>query len=211
MKKILVSGSGTNVGKTYFCKNLVQKLLQLQSTVQYIKPIETGLENSLEKDARYVSQQKKEHLFYLEVITLLKFKFPMAPADAARLEGFTLKYENILNKIRKLPKVKDFRIIEGAGGIAVPLEKSKKDWLDLALDLQLDMILLVVENKLGAINQSRLAHQYCRSKFSGKLMIYLNNIQKLPNEIQKSNSKTLLDLGIDTTEDVSEIINKFQL
>ena len=47
-------------------------------------------------------------------------------------------------------------MIEGAGGLATPIDEKGLDWLDFAKNLPVDYLILVVENRLGVLNQARL-------------------------------------------------------
>jgi dethiobiotin synthetase len=89
-------------------------------------------------------------------------------------------------QVRRLPAV-DCRLIEGAGGLAVPLDEAGHDWADFARAIRADATLLVVEDRLGAINQGRLLAAYAKSKRLPRPLFLLNRIRPLAPAIQSSN------------------------
>lgn len=99
----------------------------------------------------------------IEAYTLRRFPEPLAPVAAAALAGEALDPDSLLAEINRLPDC-DWRLIEGAGGLAVPLDRSGRDWADFAAALPGVHVVLVVPDRLGAINQARLTAHYARSK-----------------------------------------------
>ena len=158
---ILVSGSDTDVGKTWVATTLARMLSQKGQGVQVVKPVETGVGNAASGDVdRLLHEVARTHV---TGFTLHRFPEPLAPLKAAHRAGRSLSLDQLIGDIRTLP-ASDWRIIEGAGGIAVPLDSQGQDWSDLAVALQLNYVVLVVNDRLGAINQARLAYAYARSK-----------------------------------------------
>ena len=149
MKKIFISGIGTDIGKT-----VVSAILTEALKADYWKPIQSGdIENS---DTLKVKELVTNtcSVFHKEAYT---FQNPLSPHAAAKLENCSIK----LSKI-KLPKTKNTLVIEGAGGVLVPLNKNK-----LIIDLisQLDASVIVVSrNYLGSINHTLLTIQELRRR-----------------------------------------------
>jgi dethiobiotin synthetase len=186
------------VGKTWISQKLVQILNERNYSIQVIKAVETGVTEPDQGDIAFIQNgivpNKK-----IEAHTLYQFKEPMAPLDASILENRELVYEELLDKTKSLSNDFDYRIIEGAGGISVPLSSDGKDWQDFAIDIGAVKIFLVVENKLGAINQSRLVHHYCKKAAiqSIEVIVILNQINpSTPDTILESNSRNLKALNI---------------
>lgn len=142
MKKIFITGIGTDVGKTIVSAVLVEAL-----KADYWKPIQSGTNISTDTNTvkQLISNSKSK--FYPEAYSL---KEPLSPHAAAALENIEIKLDNI-----DLPKTTNTLIIEGAGGIMVPLT-NKFFMLDLIKKFDVE-VLLVIQNYLGSINHSLLS------------------------------------------------------
>ena len=93
---------------------------------------------------------------------------------AAERAGKKLSLPRLLDAYRKLP-ASAHRVIEGAGGVAVPLDPSGLDWADFIKAIKPSLVVVVVEDRLGAINQARLAVAYLKSKkIKSTVAVWLN-------------------------------------
>ncbi len=141
MKGFFVTGIGTDIGKTVVASILVEAL-----NGDYWKPIQSG--NSEYTDADFVREFTLHHqTIYPEEYLL---KEPVSPHFSAYLEEKTIDIQNIT-----LPKSSNSLIVEGAGGVMVPLNE-KYLIKDLIIKLQLPVI-LVSMNYLGSINHTLLS------------------------------------------------------
>mgnify|MGYP000377079883 CR=1 FL=1 len=139
-KKYFVAGIGTEVGKTLVSSVLVHKL-----KADYWKPIQCG---DLDKsDSISVSRLCPDAHIFKETYAL---KEPASPHYAAALEETEIQLERF-----KTPETKNPLIIEGAGGLLVPLN-SQHTLLDLMVKLGMPVI-LVSRNYLGSINHTLLS------------------------------------------------------
>ncbi len=162
MKTLFVSGSDTDVGKTWVVAAIVRELRDRNESVQIVKPVQTGVGNGIESDVSIV--QRQVDCFDLEAYTLFSYALPIAPVAAARLERESLKLESIVSRLEALPRQRDWRIIEGAGSLATPIAENGEDWTDFATAIGLSRVVLVVDNRVGGIGQSRLAHCFAARK-----------------------------------------------
>lgn len=182
MKTVLVSGNDTGVGKTWIVAELARALSSSEVCAQVVKPVETGVGADVLGDAQTAiegcASSISAHRFFA-------FSKPLAPLTAAQIDGQALSMQSILDAMQTLPDV-DVRVIEGAGGLAVPLDEEGSDWADLAQVLCVDTVVLVVENRLGAINQARLLEHYAHAKGLSAVFV-LNTIQPLDAETDRSN------------------------
>jgi len=149
MNSIFVTGIGTDVGKTIVSAILVEKL-----NADYWKPIQSGdLDNSdTQKVQRLTSNSWSE--FHPEAYRLTQ---PFSPHKSAALDGIEIDLENIHK-----PETTNSLIIEGAGGLMVPLN-SKKLIIDLIQQLNSEVI-LVVKNYLGSINHTLLSIELLKQR-----------------------------------------------
>jgi dethiobiotin synthetase len=149
MNTIFVTGIGTGVGKTF-----VSALLARALDADYWKPVQAGYDE--ETDSEYVQRTLlgTSSVIHPEVY---KLKQPASPHIAAREEGVRISVQKICEKI---PSISRNLIIEGAGGLLVPLNESEFV-ADLVKALGAKVI-LVSRNYLGSINHSLLTARVCR-------------------------------------------------
>jgi dethiobiotin synthetase len=159
MRKIFVTGIGTDVGKTVASAILVEAL-----QADYWKPVQTGsyYGTDTEKVKKLTSNTKS--VFHKEVYSLDQY---MSPHAAAEMSGIEIEFEKIT-----LPETKNTLIIEGAGGILVPLNR-KFFMADLMKKFDAEVI-LVVQNYLGSINHTLLSVEGLKNRGIKVLGIILN-------------------------------------
>jgi 8-amino-7-oxononanoate synthase len=191
MRAILVTGSDTGVGKTQATAALARLLAAGGARVQIVKVVETGAAVENEGDA---ARAQRLAGGVGEAFTLASFPVPLAPASAAALAGQKLSLEILVQRARNLPLC-DWRIFEGAGGIATPIDDRARDWADFATVLEVDAVVIVVPDRLGAINQARLA---CAHAVSEKLRagVWLNATAPVGRDVADSNRAGLRAAGV---------------
>ena len=188
MPVVFVTGSDTGVGKTHVAGLLARRLAR-DGFTQVIKPVESGAGHGRPSDAPKAAGK------WAEPHTLLSLPDPLAPLAAARKARRKLDLATILKLYRALPDA-PCRVVEGAGGVAVPLDPSGKDWADFAAAIRPTVAVVVVADRLGAINQSRLAIAYLRRRFDGPVGVWLNAVQKPSADVAASNRAGLAAAGI---------------
>jgi dethiobiotin synthetase len=168
MKKIFVTGIGTDVGKTVVSAVLVEAL-----KADYWKPVQTGsfFSRDTTEVRRIVSNTKSK--FHPETYSL---KQPMSPHAAAELEGVEIQMDQLT-----LPATNNHLIIEGAGGLMVPLNR-KFFMIDLIQKFNAEVI-LVVKNYLGSINHTLLSIELLKQRGIKVLGIIIN---EEPHELSES-------------------------
>ena len=146
--KLFITGIGTDVGKTITSAIITQSL-----EADYWKPVQAGdLDNSdSHKIQRYISNDKT-------VIHENSYKLntPASPHLAAKIDGITIDLKQIIE-----PKTENHLVIEGAGGLLVPLNDN-----DSIIDLIKDdyKIILVSRHYLGSINHTLLSFEALKSR-----------------------------------------------
>ena len=146
--KLFITGIGTDVGKTIASSIIVEAL-----EADYWKPIQAGdLHNSdSHKVEKYVSNKNTK--FHKNAYAL---QTPASPHLAAEIDGITIDIHKIIE-----PKTKNHLVIEGAGGIFVPLNTT-----DCVIDLiQPDYKVIVVSRHyLGSINHTLMTIEILKSR-----------------------------------------------
>ena len=195
MKTVLISGNDTDIGKTWVCRALVKYLVAHDQSIQVVKVVETGISNHQKGDAEIaITNECNSIKNKSEAYTLYSFQDPLAPVSASRKVDGEFNYKNVICKIENLPDA-DWRIIETAGGLAVPLDPTGLDAVDLALNLSIDYLLLVVQNRLGAIHQARVLTAYAPYSII-TTGIWFNDRIPVDDEITHSNYTELSNLAI---------------
>lgn len=143
MKPIFITGTGTDVGKTLIATIVTEALRG-----DYWKPIQAGYANGT--DSGWVQQMLSSEKCVIHQ-ELYRLKMPVSPHIAAPEENVKIKIRDI---VAHVPKTKNQLIIEGAGGLMVPLNK-KELTVDLIRKLKAKVI-IVSKNELGSINHSLL-------------------------------------------------------
>lgn len=145
MKKYFITGIGTNVGKTLVSAILTEALL-----ADYWKPVQSGTIEGKDSDTVKSLISNTKSVFHKEAYLL---KEPASPHLAAKKENITIIKDAI-----QLPSNNNTLVIEGAGGLLVPLNKS-----DYVIELagQFDAsVILVISSYLGCISHSLLSIDY---------------------------------------------------
>jgi dethiobiotin synthetase len=155
---LFVTGTDTGVGKTYVSAGIATALKRRGVDVGVMKPAETGCRISvgrlMPKDALLL--MKSAHVNDpLSLVTPYRFRKPLAPSVAAAREGKKIDPDKILKAFNALRERHEFMIVEGAGGVMVPL-CGQYAYLDLARKIGLP-VLIVARPGLGTINHTLLS------------------------------------------------------
>ena len=175
-----ITGSDTDVGKTYIACQVVRQLVQRGVEVETRKPVESGCELSASGDLithdALALQQANGNRESIERIAAYRYRAALAPPRAARLENREILIEQLLDACeRDHPEHR--LIVEGAGGFYSPLAENGLN-ADLASALQLPVI-IVVNDRIGAVNQALMTTQAVESRQLRVAAIVLNQVEPL--------------------------------
>jgi dethiobiotin synthetase len=153
MKPIFITGIGTGVGKTIWSAIVTEALC-----ADYWKPVQAGFEDGT--DSLLVSSliSNSRTVIHPEIY---KLAMPASPHIAAREENILIDTDLIRGAFLKLESKNEYCVVEGAGGLMVPLN-DKEFIADLVRKLDA-VVLLVSRNYLGSINHSLLTSMAARS------------------------------------------------
>jgi len=147
MKQLFVTGISTEVGKTVASAIIVEAL-----KADYWKPIQSGDLDYSDTDKVKELISNNQSVFHPNSYEL---NTPMSPHAAAEIDGVTIKLKDI-----KQPKTSNNLVIEGAGGLLVPLN-NKNAVADIIVPEY--KVVLVSRHYLGSINHTLLSVEYLKS------------------------------------------------
>ena len=158
MTKIFITATNTDIGKTYTTLKLLEKYSLENKKVCAIKPIETGVKDYPLDGSKLLAKTKELNPLIKDLtikdIVPLTFSPPAAPFIASNKA--TIDIKPIFEAIEKLQNYCDVLLIEGAGGLMVPINKDYF-MIDLIKDLDVDKTILVTHCDLGCINDTLLS------------------------------------------------------
>ncbi len=158
MPTIFVGGTDTGVGKTWISTQLLRQFRELGIPALGYKPVAAGCEPTPQgwenEDAQLLRAGGHVQLPYAQ-INPYALREPIAPHIAAEREGVVIKPVRLLEQARLLEQQTQWLVVEGAGGLCVPLN-DECGFLDLLRETRWP-VLLVVGMRLGCINHALLS------------------------------------------------------
>lgn len=148
MKTFAITGIGTDVGKTVVSAILVEAL-----KASYWKPVQAG--DLLHSDSIKIRTLCPEANILNEIYSLTK---PLSPHAAAKIDGISIDMVDFA-----LPALREHLIIEGAGGVMVPLNDNGLTYLDVFEQWRVPVV-IVSRHYLGSINHSLLSIETLKNK-----------------------------------------------
>ncbi|MEJ2698152.1 MAG: dethiobiotin synthase [Desulfuromonadales bacterium] len=205
-KGIFVTGTDTGVGKTLVAAALARFLTGRGKKVGVMKPVETGVTDpSGPGEDAVLLQWASGTSDNLDLLSPYRLPLPLAPALAAENEGIRIDLAHLAGAVRTLRERHEFLIVEGAGGLMVPLAGGL-----LMADLvrQLDLPLLVVcRPGLGTINHTLLTLFAARAMEIPLAGFIINNMPPQPGLAEESATHTLASLA---SADLLGVLNEAQ-
>jgi len=164
MKSLFITATSTDVGKTHTTIELIKRVAKRGLKVGVCKPIETGVVDMAHDATKLLKASQEVNSDFKSLssldITAYTFELPAAPF-CADIDD-TIEIEQIIKKIDELSKLCDILIIEGAGGLMVPITQN---FMMIDLIKRLDIYtLLVTPSRLGCINDTLLSIEALKSK-----------------------------------------------
>ena len=176
-KGFFVTGTDTGAGKTLACLGLC-----LHFKASYWKPIQTGRPGDADFIRRFLPESRIHSCAF-------QFKQPLSPNQASEEEGIVINLKKII--VPQSP----FLIVEGIGGVHVPLNK-KENVMDLMKTVDLPLI-VVVKSRIGAINHSLLTLEALKNRhfnMAGLIISGPLNFKNKRDIEQRSGVSVLLEI-----------------
>jgi dethiobiotin synthetase len=190
---LLITGTDTGVGKTMVGCALSFALKVRGLRVGVMKPAETGClqdADGLRPDDAIALRASALASHPLEMVCPYRYRLPLAPAAAAEIDRLEPPDPARIERIfREIAADSDVVLVEGAGGIAVPL-RWDFNYADLAVALGLDVI-LVVGNRLGCINSTILSLEYAMNRGLRVRGYILNDVDPISSPAGQTNVDSL--------------------
>ena len=168
-KKIFITGTGTDVGKTYVTGLIVKKLKESGMNAAYYKAAMSGNEWTeegmlLPGDAQYVKTVSGIEQS-LACMCPYVYEAAVSPHLASRIEGNPVMLQEVVKGFEEVCRQYDYVTMEGSGGILCPICFDERElWLeDVIRELGLSS-LIVADAGLGTINSVVLTVEYMRAK-----------------------------------------------
>jgi dethiobiotin synthetase len=156
-KGIFVTGTDTGVGKTLLSGAFAAALRERGMNIGVMKPVESGcnrVKGSLvAADALFLKELSGSN-DDIDLINPYRLEHPLAPATAAEMEGVKIELKRIEDAYNRMERNHDLMLVEGAGGLLVPLNDSLL-MADLIKSLHLPA-LVIARSSLGTINHTLL-------------------------------------------------------
>ncbi len=195
MQHIFITGIGTEIGKTVVSAVITESL-----QADYWKPIQAGELDYSDTDKIKDLISNRRTVFHKSSYSLKK---AMSPHAAAKYERVTINLKNIIR-----PQTQNNLVIEGAGGVLVPLN-DKDTMLDLVS--KNDKIIVVSKNYLGSINHSLLTLEILKNKGYKNTGIIFNGHENKETEKIILNKTNVFLIGKISEESIvnKKVISKY--
>ncbi len=196
MKAIYITATDTEAGKTVIT-GLLARYLQEKGlrviTQKWIQTGSPGFSTDVKLHLKIMGRSKESIKDYLDFVCPYTFRLPASPHLASEVENRKISVTKITRSFRLLCQEFDFVIVEGIGGVLVPVNK-RCLVIDIVKELDLP-VLLVVKNRLGAINHTLLSIEAIRSRGLKMLGVIFNNLKGENPLILKDNPKIINELA----------------
>ncbi len=192
MKGAFITATGTGVGKTWLASALTTACVQRGKRVCAIKPIETGVDPDPLDAIELARACNDESLVHAE--GLYRAQPPLAPYAMERRGGPAVgSLRAMAKRVRELAQGADCTIVEGAGGVLVPLDR-EHTIAELAAQLDLQTV-IVARNELGVLSYTLTAVEALRKRKVSIHAIVLNHVDRHQRDdiSRTSNADVLAD------------------
>jgi dethiobiotin synthetase len=189
---VVVTGTDTGVGKTIVTAALAARAVAAGQSVAVLKPAQTGttaFEPGETTDAETVTRLAGPEV---TTVTLATFPDPLSPHAAAQVAGAPEVYlGDVLEAVAKLAETHDLVLIEGAGGVLVPMGYGAWTIADAAVALRAPAV-VVARAGLGTLNHTALTTEALRHRGVANRVV----IGAWPDRPELVHERNLIDLGM---------------
>lgn len=199
MKSLFITGTDTDVGKTYVTAGLAVTLRKMGVNVGVMKPFAAGIpqvKGYQSEDVEILSRSAQVH-DPENLINPQFFKMAASPYTAAKKLKVTIKLPSALSAFKKLSKLHEMILVEGMGGIMTPI---KKNYFvaNMICDMNIPAV-IVTRTKVGTVNHTIMTCKMCEEFNIPVKGIIINNfdsggyeVSLLKNDLQKLTGMRIL-------------------
>ena len=190
MKGAFITATGTGVGKTWLATALASACVQRGKRVAAIKPMETGVDPD-PVDALALARACGDESL-ANATGLYRAKEPLAPYAIEKRGGPSIgSLRALAKRVRELGSGADYAIVEGVGGVLVPLDR-EHTLADFAALLDLQTV-LVARNALGVLSYTISAVEALRKRKISVRAIVLNHVERgYKDDLSRSSNADVL-------------------
>lgn len=186
MKGIFVTGTDTGVGKTVVAAGIAALLKSRGLNVGVMKPVASGGREDAHL-LRLASGSDDD----LDLINPIHLRHPLAPGVSAQLEGVPVNIGLIEQAARELSRRHDVLVVEGAGGLLVPI---RDDFFMADLVLNLGLPLLIVARRgLGTINHTLMTVECAKTRGIEVAGVIYNDARKIEEGIAERTNPEVIE------------------
>ena len=194
MNGLFMTGTDTDVGKTWVGRYIIKSLVKRGVNIVPRKPIESGwpaVEADLQSTDAHTLASAAGVIDQLNSVCPYRFEAALSPVRAARMENQALTLSDLEAHCSQNLGTNDFLYVEGAGGFYSPLVEDGLN-ADLASRLKLPLV-LVANNKLGCMSQILLCCEAIERRQLKLAAIVLNQVNETPLDTAMNNEEDLKD------------------
>ena len=193
MKGFFITGTDTGVGKTEVAAYLARMFSRKRFRVGVMKPVATGV-GKFSKDARILKKysNSKDPMHYINPVTL---RLPLAPLAASRIKRKNIDMKIIWDRFERLARDNDVLILEGIGGVMVPICKMRKKIfyvVDMILKMRLPVIIIARPN-LGTINHTLMTVNALRGRKIKIAGIIFNHTSRIKKDLSVETNPSIIE------------------
>ncbi len=191
MTHLFVTASGTDIGKTVISEILIRQLIAKGNKVAALKPVLSGLEGvPLEQtDSGRMLSAMAEKVSEASVAAITPWRFdpPLSPDMAAARAGQNLDLADLVEFCLS-PKDKDYVLVEGAGGVLVPINATATmaDWMAALKEKGELKVILVVGSYLGTISHTLTALECLKARNLTPAVIVISTSEVNPVPVEET-------------------------
>lgn len=194
-RSLFITGTDTGVGKTMITGLLLKKLIGAGKKAVTQKWVQTGcsgISDDILTHLRSAGLPEDSRGAYANDISPYVLREPASPHLAAAMENTVISAGKIKSSFRRLAENHDIVLVEGAGGPLVPVS-TRTLIIDLVRDLSLP-VLIVSDNRLGAINHTLMAFETCVNRGLEVAGIILNNTVPREETVILEDNRRIIDV-----------------
>lgn len=171
-----VTGTDTDVGKSYICKHLAKEFIKLGKKTGYLKPFQSGFEEGIDPDAKQIEIIAKGVITKSSYIT----NTPCTPLVSAQIDNVDYNLEKVKCDYDELKNNCDITIVEGSGGLYVPVKENIL-MSDVIKFLNLPT-LIVARPNLGTINHTLMTIKCAQNEGIKIIGVVISNYPEVTDD-----------------------------